>query len=341
MKFKNTLSLLSLCMIATSVFSQNYIRFSNKPIAENDLSKVASVANFKAADPIYISFEMHDIEKMNLHEHEAIMIKMKFFEGAQSISEYSMMATQDNNGVVRGQGVILPPSSNDAEFEVNTIYSDDFHNAFLYDYKNKSQKQKKSTIYVEEFYVSVYDFLKGSCIRIDYGVDSENESRFPQFANKMIPNFKLKKNASLTMEFSKDYPYMEIMEKCNAQAKATKKRMYTNVTNKIKAPAEYLSNNFKGFEGEISREQAEVLIKDFFSNTNYTATHINEYSNSVRVARDQRGEPTYKFCNVGFYATKADGGCAYGMVTISANFNGVSYEGWKIYTHQINNCVCE
>ena len=59
------------------------------------------------------------------------------------------------------------------------------------------------------------------------------------------------------------------------------------------------------------------------------------------LAKKDNGFPDYKTVDVGFYATKNNGKCAYGRITLSSYYNGVNYEPWKIFNTKTIDCLCE
>jgi len=331
---------LIICLVTFNSYSQTYIRFSNSPIMESDLNTVTNVSKFNSTDPVYIAFEIHDVQKMKLLESESILISMRFISGVQPIEHYKITATQDNQGVIRGSGVIIPPTNDSASFEVSTIYPGNFHYRFLEEMQKQTSNQKKWKVSIDEFDVTVYDHLKGYCTRIGIGMFSENADRFPQFSG-IMPNFKLKKVAEFSKELSKDYPFSNIISKSNKKAEAQKKEMYSNLTNKTKAPKDYLNNDFKGFDGEITRADVEKIAVKLFNNTDYKMNKLSYYNSSISNIKKDNGFPDYKTFDVGFYATKNNGKCAYGRITISSNFNGVNYDPWRIFHYKLIDCLCE
>jgi hypothetical protein len=336
---KRILKTLFICLISLNGFSQTYIRFSNTPIMESDLTTVTNVSKFNSTDPVYIAFEIHDVKKMTLLESESILISMRFLSGVQPIEHYKITATQDNQGVIRGSGVIIPPTNESASFEVSTIY-EDFHYRFLQEMEKQTTNQKKWKVAIDEFDVTVYDHLKGYCTQIGIGMFSEDADRFSQFSG-IMPNFKLKKVAEFTKELSKDYPFSTIISKSKEKAEALKKEMYSNLTNKTKAPKDYLNNGFNGFDGEITRADAEKIAVKLFNNTDYKMKMLSYYNNNISLIKKDNGIPNYKTFDLGFYATKNNGKCAYGRISISSYFNGVSYDPWKIFHHKLIDCLCE
>jgi hypothetical protein len=335
------LKTLVICLVTFNCYSQTYIRFSNSPIIESDLTTVTNVSKFNSTDPVYIAFEIHDVQKMKLLESETILISFKFMSGVQSIENYKICATQDNSGVIRGSSVVIPPTNTENNFEVNSIYSGDFHNVFLYYMEKQAENSKKWNVSVENFDVMVYDHLKGYCISIGLDASREDADRFSQFAEMMTPNFTLKKPVGFTKELSKDYPFSDIISKSSKKAEAQKKEMYSNVTNKTKAPKDYLNNDFKGFDGEITRVDVEKIAFKLFNSTDYKLKMISYYNSSISNIKKNNGIPDYKTFDVGFYATKNNGKCAYGRITISSNFNGVSYDPWKIFNYKLIDCLCD
>lgn len=330
---------LIICLVTFNSYSQTYIRFSNSPIMESDLNSVTNVTKFNSTDPVYIAFEIHDVRKMKLLESESILISMRFLSGIQPIENYKITATQDNQGVIRGSGVIIPPTNDSVSFEVSTIYND-FHYRFLQEMEKQTTNQKKWKVAIDEFEVTVYDHLKGYCTQIGIGMFSEDADRFSQFSG-IMPNFKLKKVVEFSKELSKDYPFSNIISKSTKKAEAQKKEMYSNITNKTKAPKDFLNNDFKGFDGEITRADVEKIAVKLFNNTDYQLKMLSYYSNSIRIIKKNNGFPDYKTFDVGFYTTKSNGKCGYGRITISSNFNGVSYDPWKIFHYKLIDCLCE
>ncbi|MQP52278.1 MULTISPECIES: hypothetical protein [unclassified Flavobacterium] len=339
MTSKLFLKTLILCLVSFNSFSQTYIRFSNTPIIESDLNTVPNVLKFNSTDPVYIAFEIHDVQKMKLLESESIFISMRFLSGVQPIENYKISATQDNQGVIRGSGVIIPPTNEAATFDVNTIHQE-FHYRFLQEMEKQTANQKKWKVSIDEFDVTVYDHLKGYNTRIGIGMFSEDADRFPQFSG-IMPNIKLKKVVEFSKELSKDYPFSDIINKSTEKAEAQKKEMYSNLTNKTKAPKDYLNNDFKGFDGEITRVDVEKIAFKLFNNTDYKLKMLSYYNSSISNIKKNNGFPDYKTFDVGFYATKNNGKCAYGRITISSNFNGVSYDPWKIFNNKLIDCLCE
>ena len=169
---------------------------------------------------------------------------------------------------------------------------------------------------------------------------SEDADRFSQFSG-IMPNFKLKKVAEFSKELSKDYPFSDVISKSRKKAEAQKKEMYSNLTNKTKAPKDYLNNDFKGFDGEITRADVEKIAVKLFNNTDYKMNKLSYYNSSISNIKKDNGFPDYKTFDVGFYATKSNGKCAYGRITISSNFNGVSYDPWRIFHYKLIDCLCE
>jgi len=330
---------LIVCLITFNGFCQTYIRFSTTPIIESDLTTVTNVSKFNSTDPVYIAFEIHEVQKMKLLESESILISMRFLSGIQPIEHYKITATQDNQGVIRGSGVVIPPTNDSVSFEVSTIYGD-FHYRFLKEMQKQTTNQKKWKVAIDEFDVTVYDHLKGYCTQIGIGMFSEDADRFSQFSG-IMPNFKLKKVAEFSKELSKDYPFSDVISKSRKKAEAQKKEMYSNLTNKTKAPKDYLNNDFKGFDGEITRADVEKIAVKLFNNTDYKMNKLSYYNSSISNIKKDNGFPDYKTFDVGFYATKSNGKCAYGRITISSNFNGVSYDPWRIFHYKLIDCLCE
>ncbi|MFO0358283.1 MAG: hypothetical protein ACK50A_15125 [Sphingobacteriaceae bacterium] len=342
MNNKPFLTTLIAALFSTVVFSQNYIRFTNTPISEKDLSKVSSVTNFNSNEPVYVYFELHEIEKMQLKESESIMIVMNFAEGIQSLDQYSMIGVQDNYGVVRGSGVVIPSTDNNAPFDINSIYENSFHMRLIDKMQSVSTQQKKWKLTVDKYEVQVYDHITRRNVVIDFGVLAENINRFPQFANKMAPKFELKKSISFTKELNTNYPFAEIKQKANDKAKALKEEIYAKLTGKTKAPKEYLENNFNGYDKEISRVEAEKLANGFFINTDYKFTKLSYFSTNITVNKKENGMPTYKYFYLGFYAQKKNGKCAYGTITIRSDYQiNNSFGNWKCDTNKITDCECE
>ena len=323
--------------------SQDILRFTTTPITSTDLSSVSSAKSFTATDPIFFAFELHSVQKMNLHAHESILIAFKVLEnGTQSIEDYEVLATQDENGVIRGKGVILPQENISESFEINTIYKDDFHYRFLMEMRSESEKTSKWKLAIDQFRVSIYDNLKKRAITIDFGVMSEDVKRFPQFANKMQPIFPLKKPSIFTMEISKNYPFEKMIEKTNEIAIATKNSIYDKLSGETKAPTEFLSDDFVGFENEIMRPQVEKLTTKFFEGTAYTWSKLSYFSNVVNIDKNELGIPNYKYFYLGFYAKKNDGKCAYGTITIEAVYLGSGkYGNYKTGNYQLTDCKCD
>lgn len=341
MKQQTLIASLVLFLISATSFSQNYIRFSNIPIIEKDLSKVASISSFSANDPVYIYFELHDIQKMQLKESESIMISINFVEGVQPLEQYTMIGTQNNDGVVTGSGVVIPPTDPNQPFNINSIYANSFHMRLLDKMETITAEQKKWKLAVDKFEVQVYDHINRRNVTIDFGVYPENVNRFPQFANKMVPKFELKKSVAFTKELSKDYPFAAMKQKANEKANALKEELYAKLTSKTKAPQEYLENNFNGYEGEINRAEAEKLVKGFFNNTEYKMNKMSYFSSFVNIDKKSNGIPNYKYFYIGFYAKKNDGKCAYGTITIRSDFQGNKYSAWRCDTNKITDCECE
>ena len=340
---KKTFLLAIISFYSCMAISQDLLRFTSTPITTNDLSSVTSSKSFTATDPIFFAFELHSIQKMNLHAHESILIAFKVLDnGIQPIEEYKVLATQDENGVVRGKGVILPQENNKESYEVNTIYKDDFHYRFLEKMKSVSEQKTKWKLGIDEFRVSIYDNLKKRAITIDFGVMSEDVTRFPQFANKMQPIFALKKPASFTMEISKNYPFDKMIEKTNEIATSLKDSMYNQLSGETKAPEDFLSDDFVGYENEIMREEVEKLVTKFFDGTAYAWTKLSYFSNVVNIDKNDIGIPNYKYFYLGFYAKKDDGKCAYGTITIRADYLGAgAYGNYKTDTYKLTDCKCE
>lgn len=341
MKKQTLIASLVLFLISATSISQNYIRFSNVPVTEKDLSKVASVSSFAANDPVYIYFELHDIQKMQLKESESIMILMNFVDGVQPLEQYTMIGTQNSDGVVTGAGVVIPSADASHPFDINSIYANSFHMRLLDKMETISAQQKKWKLAVDKFEVQVYDHLARRNVTIDFGVYPENVNRFPQFANKMVPKFELKKSVSFTKELSKDYPFSAMKQKANDKATALKEELYTKLTNKTKAPKEYQENNFNGYEGEINRVEAEKLVKGFFNNTEYKMDKLSYFSSVINIDKKSNGIPNYKYFYIGFYAKKKDGKCAYGTITIRSDFQGNNYGAWRCDTNKLTDCECE
>jgi hypothetical protein len=341
MKTTLILKTLLICLVSLSINAQTLIRFSNTPILESDLTTVTNVSKFNATDPVYIAFEIHDVQKMKLLESETILISFKFMSGVQSIENYKICATQDKSGVIRGSSVVIPPTNSENNFEVNSIYSGDFHNVFLNYMEKQAENSKKWNVSVDKFDIMVYDHLKGYCISIGLGASREDADRFSQFAEMMTPNFTLKKPVGFTKELSKDYPFKTMINKSIEKASDLKKEMYTTITNKTKAPKDYTNNDFKGFEGEITRADVEKITMKVFNNTDYKMEMLSYYNNNISSIKKDNGFPDYKTVDVGFYATKNNGKCAYGRITLSSYYNGVNYEPWKIFNTKLIDCLCE
>lgn len=340
---KNTLLLSVFAFYSFITMSQDLLRFTSTPITTNDLSAVTSAKSFLASDPIFFAFELHSVQKMKLHAHESILIAFKVLEnGVQPIEKYKVLANQDENGVIRGKGVILPQENNKESFEINTIYKDDFHYRFLMEMKSESEKTSKWKLAIDEFEVSIYDNLKKRTITIDYGVMSDDATRFPQFANKMWAKFPLKKPASFTMEISRNYPFDKMIEKTNEIATSKKNSIYDQLSGETKAPEDFLSDDFVGFENEILREQVEKIVTKFFDGTAYSWTKLSYFSNVVNIDKNDIGIPKYKYFYLGFYAKKEDEKCAYGTIIIRADYLGAgSYGNYKTDTYKLTDCKCE
>lgn len=340
---KNTLLLSVFAFYSFMTMSQDLLKFTTTPITTSDLSTVTSAKSFTASDPIFFAFELHSVQKMKLYAHESILISFKVLEnGVQPIEKYKVLATQDENGVICGKGVILPQESISESFEINTIYKDDFHYRFLMEMKSESEKTSKWKLAIEEFEISVYDNLKKRTITIDYGVMSDDAPRFPQFANKMWAKFSLKKPVSFTMEISKNYPYDKMIEKTNEIATATKNSIYDKLSGETKAPIGFLSDDFVGFENEIMRAQLEKLVGSFFDKTAYSWSKLSYFNNSVVIDKNDIGLPNYKYFNVGFYAKKNDGKCAFGTIAIEAVYLGSGkYGNYKTGNYKLTDCKCE
>lgn len=304
---------------------------------------MTSAKSFTATNPIFFAFELHSVQKMKLHPYESILIAFKVLEnGVQPIEEYKVLATQDENGVVRGQGVILPQESINESFEINTIYVDGFHYRFLMEMSSESEKTSKWKLAIDEFRVSVYDNLKKMGIAIDFGVMSEDVDRFPQFAGKMQPIFSLKKPVSFTMDISKNYPFDKMIEKTNEIAEATKNSLYDKLSGEVKAPGDFLSDDFVGFENEIMRAQLEKIVTSLFVKTAYSWTKLSYFNNSIVIDKNDIGLPNYKYFNVGFYAKKNDGKCAFGTIAIEAVYLGSGkYGNYKTGNYKLIDCKCE
>jgi hypothetical protein len=323
--------------------SQDLLRFSTSAINTNDLTTITSVKSFGPTDPIFFAFELHEIQKMKLHEHESLIICFKVLDnGVQPIEEYKVIATQDENGIVRGNGVILPQLNNLPSYEINTIFKDDFHYRFLQKMEEIANQKSKWKLVIEEYRVSVHDNLKKRGVAIDFGVMSEDVGRFPQFTNKMMPNFTMKKPVSFTMELTKNYPFSEITKITNDFATAKKDAIYEKLSSETKAPSDYLSNDFKGYENEITRAQLEKLASKFFEGTAYQWSNLSYFSNEINVNKNELGIPTYKYFYIGFYAKKNDGKCAFGTITIRSEYaGGGKYGNWKTDTYKLTDCKCE
>jgi hypothetical protein len=340
---KNTFLLPVFLFCSLIGLSQDLIRFTTTPIATNDLSSVISAKSFAKSDPVFFAFELNSIEKMKLHNHETLLIAFKLLNnGLQPIEEYKVIASQDENGVVRGKGVILPQENNKESFEINTIYKNDFHYRFLQEMKSVADQMSKWKLVIEEYSVSVYDNLKQRGVAIDFGVMSEDLARFPQFANKMQAKFTLKKPVSFNMEISNSYPFDAMIEKTNEIATAKKNTIYDLLSGETKAPKEYLSNDFGGYDDEIKREQVEKLATKFFEGTAYNWTKLSYFSNTVNIDKNDIGIPNYKYFYLGFYAKKKDEKCAFGTITIRSNYlGGGKYGDYKADTYKLTDCKCE
>ena len=77
---KKTFLLAIISFYSCMAISQDLLRFTSTPITTNDLSSVTSSKSFIATDPIFFAFELHSIQKMNLHAHESILIAFKVLD---------------------------------------------------------------------------------------------------------------------------------------------------------------------------------------------------------------------------------------------------------------------
>jgi hypothetical protein len=323
-------------MAISFVMSQNYIRFSNVAITSKDLSGVSSRSSFSADEPIFFAFEIRDVEKMKLNEHEVLIIGFKFLDaGIQSIARYRVLATQDEQGVVRGSGVVLPIVEDQGSHQLYTV-TDDFHNQFIQTLRSASSKKASMKIVVDEYDVNIYDALKKSLVLF------EERSRFPQFIENIMGNFTLKKPVAFTLPLSKSFPFEETMTLANTLASQKETELYDKASGSTKAPTDFLSDNFKGFTGEIDRAQTQVLMNNFFEDTDYTLSKLSYFTNSISYYKDDLGIPDYKYFILGFYAKNANGKCAYGTVDMISRYLGDgNYSSWKTSNYKLTDCVCD
>lgn len=319
------------------VMSQNYVRFSNVAITSKDLSGVSSQSSFSADEPIHITFELRDIDKMKLKEHEVLLIGFKFLDaGVQSIARYSVLATQDEQGVVRGSGVVLPILQEQGSHQLYTVYADDFHSQFIRSIRSTAAKKTSMKIVVDEYDVNIYNVLQKKAVL------SQERSRFPQLVENMMANFTLKKPVAFTLSLSKSFPFEETITLSNTLATKKKAELYDKASGSAKAPTDFLSDNFQGFTGDIDRERTLVLMNGFFEGTDYTLSKLSYFSNSIRYDKNALGILNYKFFILGFYARNTNGKCAYGTVDMISEYLGDgNFNSWRTSNYKLTDCVCD
>lgn len=339
---------LRICILATIAFllntnlsSQENIRFSTAPIIEKDLSNTAPVLNFKKNEAVFINFSINKFKKIELKSTERLLLVFKFYEDIQPFEEFSVLASQDENGLIYGNGMVLPSNDENANNEVNTIYSNEFNWRLIDKAQNLSSNgTKKWKLKLDNYKVSVYDVVKKRLVAIDFGVDADNISRFSQFSSGS--KFELKKAINLNLELDPAFPYEKMKSKTDQSIKNSLEKMYQDLTNNIAAPSEYLTDDFNGINDEIDRATTEKLLIAFLSSNNQTLLKTSTKSTKVFVEKDQKGNPKYKWFYVFFYAKSKSGKCAYGSLTIRADHQGGGkYGAWRGDTNKTTECSCQ
>lgn len=322
---------------STMSIGQTSIKFLDQPCIEN-CSSLKSINTFKSNQSSYINFSIDGIKKIALKPTEVLMIKFKFYEELSSFEEFTVLAKQNENGIIHGESLLLG-STNQTNYEVNTIFNKEFNFRLLEKLKNQSGGNLK--LHIEKYFVMVYDVLKQSFVSIDYGVYQEDIERFKQFIN-IGSSFDLNKYPSIKLQCESSFPFDEINNKTEVAIRTKKEILYNNLANKTTAPKEFLLNDFNGISGEITREIASKTLNTYFNSNQYNVLKISKNSNQVNIEKGMNEIPKYKWFYIFVFLKDNTGKCGYAPVTMKSDYQGGGkYANWRVDLYKWTSCPCE
>lgn len=326
--------LIFICLTA-NVFSQATIKFLDQPCSEN-CNALKSLSSFKN-QACFINFSIEGISKIELKPSEILMVKFKFFEESSSFEEFSVLAKQNEKGIITGESILMP-NATDTDLKVNTIYKNEFNFRLLE--KLKSLAGSSLKLHIEKYSIFVYDIVKKRFVTMDFGVQQEDMARFKQFIN-VGTSYDLNKYPTLKLQYDAAYPYDEMSKKVESAIQEKSEILYNDLTTVTSAPKEYTTNDFNGISGEVTREDASKILHDYFKKSNYSVSKISQKSNQAFIEKESNGTPKYKWFYLLVLLRDNSGKCGYAPVTMKADYQGAGkYSNWRVDVYKWTTCPC-
>jgi hypothetical protein len=321
----------------SSIVAQTVIKFTDQSCKEN-CDAIKNLSNVTSSQNTYLNFSIDGIKKIELKPTEVLMVELKFYDESSSFEKLSILAKQNDNGVIVGESLILPSSSN-SSLNVNTIYNNEFN--FRIIERLKSQNGGNLKLHIEKYSIMVYDKLKKQNVTMDYGVLQEDLERFKQFIN-VGTSYEIKKYPAIKINCESKYPFDEMSKMIENEIKKKKETLYLELANNTSAPQEYKLNNFNGIESEITKDEATKILNNYFNESQYNVLNISKRSNEVFIEKEMNGIPKYKWFYINVYLQGPKGNCGYAPVTLKSHYlNNGNYADWKVDVYQYTACTCE
>ena len=327
----------ALLLCNSSIIAQTVIKFTDQSCKEN-CAEIKGLSSVTSSQNTYLNFSIDGISKIELKPTEVLMVEFKFYEESSSFEKLSILAKQNDNGIIVGESLMLPSSSN-TSLDVNTIYTNEFNYHIINRFKSQNGGSLK--LQIEKYSIMVYDKLKQRNVTMDFGVDQEDLDRFKQFVN-VGTSFDLKKYPILKITCESNYPFDNMSKMIETEIKKKKESIYLDIANSTAAPNDYTLNDFDGIGSEITKEEATKVLNDYFNESEYNVLYISKRSGQVFIENEITGIPKYKWFYINVYLQSPDGKCGYAPVTMKSHYLGSgNYADWKVDVYKYTDCICE